>query len=152
MRLNSLHLTNFRQHVDTHIDFSTGITGIIGPNGSGKSTLLEAIAWALYGAPAARGKRDSIRSYRAGPRAVVNVELEFELGAHRYRVSRGLTNAELYLDGASSPIATSISAVTDVLARRLGMNRDEFFHTYFTGQKELSVMAAMGPTERGQFL
>ncbi|HEY2163793.1 MAG TPA: SMC family ATPase [Gemmatimonadaceae bacterium] len=152
MRLNSLHLTNFRQHVDTHIDFSTGITAIIGPNGSGKSTLLEAIAWALYGAPAARGKRESIRSYRAGPRAVVNVELEFELGAHRYRVSRGLTNAELYLDGASSPIATSISAVTDVLARRLGMNRDEFFHTYFTGQKELSVMAAMGPTERGQFL
>jgi exonuclease SbcC len=152
MRLNSLHLTNFRQHVDTHIDFSTGITGIIGPNGSGKSTLLEAIAWALYGAPAARGKRESIRSYRAGPRALVNVDLEFELGAHRYRVSRGLTNAELYLDGASSPIATSISAVTDVLARRLGMNRDEFFHTYFTGQKELSVMAAMGPTERGQFL
>ena len=152
MRLNSLHLTNFRQHVDTHIDFSTGITGIIGPNGSGKSTILEAIAWALYGAPAARGKRESIRSYRAGPRAVVKVDLEFELGAHRYLVSRGLTNAELYLDGASSPIATSISAVTDVLARRLGMNRDEFFHTYFTGQKELAVMAAMGPTERGQFL
>ena len=152
MRLNSLHLTNFRQHVDTHIDFSTGITGIIGPNGSGKSTILEAIAWALYGAPAARGKRESIRSYRAGPRAVVKVDLEFELGAHRYLVSRGLTNAELYLDGAASPIATSISAVTDVLARRLGMNREEFFHTYFTGQKELSVMAAMGPTDRGQFL
>ena len=152
MRLNSLRLTNFRQHVDTHIDFSTGITGIIGPNGSGKSTILEAMAWALYGAPAARGKRESIRSYRAGPRAVVKVDLEFELGAHRYLVSRGLTNAELYLDGASSPIATSISGVTDVLARRLGMNRDEFFHTYFTGQKELAVMAAMGPTERGQFL
>ena len=62
MRLNSLRLTNFRQHVDTRIDFSTGITGIIGPNGSGKSTILEAIAWARYGAPAARGKRESIRS------------------------------------------------------------------------------------------
>jgi DNA repair protein SbcC/Rad50 len=152
MRLNSLHLTNFRQHVDTHIDFSTGITGIIGPNGSGKSTILEAIAWALYGTPAARGNRDSIRSYRAGPRAVVKVDLDFELGSHRYVVSRGLTNAELYLDGANSPIATSISAVTDVLRRRLGMSHEEFFHTYFTGQKELSVMAAMGPNERGQFL
>ncbi len=152
MRLNSLHLTNFRQHVDTHIDFSTGITGIIGPNGSGKSTILEAIAWALYGTPAARGNRDSIRSYRAGPRAVVKVDLEFELGAHRYLVSRGLTNAELYLDGANAPIATSISGVTDVLRRRLGMSHEEFFHTYFTGQKELGVMAAMGPNERGQFL
>ena len=152
MRLNSLHLTNFRQHVDTHIDFSAGITGIIGPNGSGKTTILEAIAWALYGTPAARGTRDSIRSYRASPRAVVKVDLDFELGAHRYVVSRGLTNAELFLDGSSQPIATSISGVTDVLRRRLGMSHDEFFHTYFTGQKELSVMAAMGPAERAQFL
>ena len=32
------------------------------------------------------------------------------------------------------------------------MTRAEFFNTYFTGQKELNVMAAMGPTERAQFL
>jgi len=153
MRLNSLHLCNFRQHVDTRIDFEAGITGIIGPNGSGKSTILEAIAWALYGMPAARGTREHIRSYAAtNPRATVRVELDFELGGHRYLVSRGLTNAELYLDGASSPIATSISGVTDLLRRRLGMSHEEFFNTYFTGQKELSVMAAMSPVERAQFL
>ena len=152
MRLHSLHLCNFRQHVDTHIEFETGITGIIGPNGSGKSTILEAIAWALYGMPAARGTRESIRSYRAGPRATVKVELDFELAGHRYFVSRGLNNAEVYLDGATSPIATSISGVTDLLRRRLGMSHDEFFNTYFTGQNELSVMAAMGPAERAQFL
>jgi len=152
MRINRLHLCNFRQHIDTRIDFDTGITGIIGPNGSGKSTILEAIAWALYGNPAARGTRDSIRSYRAAARAAVKVELEFELGGHRYLVTRGLTTAELYLDGAPAPIATSITGVTDVLRRRLGMSHDEFFNTYFTGQKELSVMAAMGPAERAQFL
>jgi exonuclease SbcC len=152
MRLNRLHLCNFRQHVDTRIEFDTGITGIIGPNGSGKSTILEAIAWALYGNPAARGTRDSIRSYRAAPRASVKVELDFELGGHRYLVSRGLTNAELFLDGATAPIASTITGVTDMLRRRLGMSHDEFFNTYFTGQKELSVMAAMGPAERAQFL
>lgn len=152
MRLNSLHLCNFRQHVDTRIEFEPGITGIIGPNGSGKSTILEAIAWALYGMPAARGTRESIRSYRAGARASVKVELDFELGGHRYFVSRGLTSAELYLDGAAAPIATSISGVSELLRRRLGMSHEEFFNTYFTGQKELSVMAAMGPAERAQFL
>ena len=129
MRLNSLYLCNFRQHVDTRIEFEPGITGIIGPNGSGKSTILEAIAWALYGMPAARGTRESIRSYRASPRATVRVDLDFELGGHRYRVSRGLTNAELYLDGAPSPIATSISGVTELLRRRLGMSHEEFFNT-----------------------
>lgn len=152
MRLNRLHLCNFRQHLDTTIEFETGITGIIGPNGSGKSTILEAIAWALYGMPAARGTRESIRSYRAPARASVKVELDFELGGHRYLVSRGLTNAELYLDGAAVPIATSISGVSDLLRRRLGMSHEEFFNTYFTGQKELGVMAAMGPVDRARFL
>ena len=152
MRLNSLHLTNFRQHADSRIEFDLGLTGIIGPNGSGKSTVLEAIAWALYGQSAVRGTRDSIRNVRAGPRQPVRVELDFDLSGHRYRVIRGLSSAELYLDGGSEPIATTITDVADLLARRLGMTRAEFFHTYFTGQKELSVMAAMAPSERAQFL
>ncbi|MEO7456334.1 MAG: SMC family ATPase [Gemmatimonadaceae bacterium] len=152
MRLNSLRLTNFRQHAETFITFDTGLTGIIGANGSGKTTILEAIAWALYGQDAARGKKETIRSLRAGPGAKVKVELDFDLGGHRFRVERGLTTAELYLDGADYPIANSLSGVSDVLRRRLGMSREEFFNTYFTGQKELDVMAAMAPSERAQFL
>ena len=152
MRLNSLRLCNFRQHADSFITFDGGLTGIIGANGSGKSTILEAIAWALYGQDAARGKKESIRSLRAGPGAKVKVELDFELGGHRYRVERGLTQAELYLDGADSPVANSLTGVSDMLRRRLGMSREEFFNTYFTGQKELDVMAAMAPSERAQFL
>ena len=152
MRLISLRLQNFRQHVDTSITFESGLTGIIGPNGSGKSTLLEAIAWALYGNSAARGKRDGIRNARADVRAPVLVELEFELAGHRFRVVRGISSAECYLDGGESPIATSVTGVTDLLQRRLGMTRSEFFHTYFTGQKELDVMAALGPADRARFL
>src|SRR3982751_6254800 len=152
MRLNSLRLCNFRQHADTYVTFDSGLTGIIGANGSGKTTILEAIAWALYGQDAARGKKETIRSLRAGPNARVKVELDFELGGHRYRVERGLTTAELYLDGADAPIANSLTGVTELLRRRLGMSRDEFFNTYFTGQKELDVMAAMAPSERAQFL
>jgi len=152
VRINRLRLTNFRQHAKTELTFGSGLTGIIGPNGAGKTTILEAIAWALYGNPAIRGNRDSIRFMGAGARAPVEVELEFDLGSHRYRVVRGLTSAEVYLDGADAPIANSITAVTELLQRRLGMSLSEFFHTYFTGQKELSVMAAMTPARRGQFL
>ncbi|MBV9878948.1 MAG: SMC family ATPase [Gemmatirosa sp.] len=152
MRLVSLRLVNFRQHADSFVTFDSGLTGIIGPNGSGKTTILEAIAWALYGNAAARGTRDSIRFVRAAPRSSVRVELEFDLAGHRYRVVRGLTSAEVYLDGAAQAIANSITGVGELLQRRLGMSRSEFFNTYFTGQKELNVMAAMGPSERAQFL
>ena len=60
--------------------------------------------------------------------------------------------AELYLDGAEQPIANSATAVGELLQRRLGMTRSEFFNTYFTGQKELTVMASLSAPERAQFL
>lgn len=152
MRLTSLHLTNFRQHVDTRLEFESGLTGIIGPNGAGKSTILEAISWALYGSLALRTDKEGVRTIRATGRAPVKVALDFELGGHRYRVERGLTTAELFLDGGVEPVANSVSGVTDFLRRRMRMTRQEFFNTYFTGQKDLSVMNAMGPTERKHFL
>ena len=152
MQLHSLKLINFRQHVETELVLGPGITAVIGPNGAGKTTLLEALAWAFYGNQAARGGRDSIRWNRAPARSQVRVEVAFTLGAHEYVASRSLYGAELYQDGSSSPIANSQQAVTDALTRLFGMTREEFFHTYFTSQKELAVMAGMGPTERGRFL
>ncbi|HEX2203441.1 MAG TPA: SMC family ATPase [Longimicrobium sp.] len=152
MRLISLGLRNFRQHADTFISFRPGLTGIIGPNGAGKSTILEAIAWAVYGAQAARGTNDTIRFTRAGPRSRVEVELRFGLGGHEYRVVRTLNGAEVFLDGGAAPVAATLGGVTQYLQSRIGMTREEFFNTYFTGQKELQFLAAMGPTERGRFL
>src|SRR5258706_7691191 len=150
MKLQRLRLVNFRQHADTEIVFGDGITGIIGPNGSGKTSLLEAIAWAIYGNPAARGDKDSIRNLRAKARAPVRVELEFGLGSHAFRVERGLNNAELYQDGVV--VANSLKEVTARLQRVLGMSHDEFFNTYFTGQKELAVLADATRPERAAFL
>ena len=152
MRLRALRLQNFRQHVETLIEFEPGLTGIIGPNGAGKSTILEGIAWALYGNPVARGTRESIRFHGAPPRASLRAELDFELGPHRYRVVRGLTSAELFIDGSTTPTANSIGAVGELIEQRLGMSSREFFTTYFTGQKDLAAMAAMGAADRGRFL
>ena len=150
MQLHRLRLVNFRQHEHTELEFGPGITGIFGPNGAGKTTILEAIAWAIYGAQAVRGDKDSIRRLGARGRAGVEVDLEFRLGAHEYHVTRGLTTATLHQDGQL--VANSLKAVTDKLERTLGMTHDEFFNTYFTGQKELAVMAALGKTERAAFL
>ncbi|MFI5235301.1 MAG: AAA family ATPase [Gemmatimonadales bacterium] len=152
MQITRLRLVNFRQHEDTELVLGPGLTGIIGPNGAGKSTLLEAIAFALYGVPAVRGNRDSIRRRGAPPRSPVRVELDFALGAHQYRVARTLSNAELHQDADAAPIANSLQTVTERLQQLLGMVRSEFFNTYFTGQKELAVMAELTGPARAEFL
>jgi exonuclease SbcC len=150
MKLKSLRMSNFRQHVATEIRFDSGITGIIGPNGSGKTTILEAIAYGLYGW--GRTSRELMLSLNPVGRPVMRVDLEFELGRHTYRVSRGRASAELYLDGLAEPIASTPTAVAERIQRAMGMSRDEFFRTYFTGQKELALMAGMAPGERARFL
>ncbi|CAN5781498.1 DNA double-strand break repair ATPase Rad50 [soil metagenome] len=152
MRLSFLRLQNFRQHADSYIEFQLGLTGIIGPNGAGKSTILEAIAWAIYGSSAARGTNDTLRFVRAGARSRVAVELGFELGGHAYRVVRTPNQAEVFLDGGIAPVAATLGGVSTYLQGRLGMAREEFFNTYFTGQKELQFLAAMGAADRGRFL
>ncbi len=150
MMLRRLKLVNFRQHELTDLHFDRGLTGIVGPNGAGKTTLLEAIAFALYGVQGTRGVKETLRRRNAPPRSRFEVLLEFDLGARRYALSRTLTNAELKQD--DQVIANSTGTVTERVIGILGMRRDEFFNTYFTGQKELAVMAAMGRTERAQFL
>ena len=152
MRLIRLALKNFRQHADSELEFRPGLTGIIGPNGAGKTTILEAIAWAIYGAPAVRGTKDTLRFNRAEGRVQVQVELEFELRGEHYRVLRTPRRAELHRKDAGDPIAIGINEVTRQLTRRLGMTLREFFNTYFTGQKELQFLAAMGAADRGRFL
>jgi exonuclease SbcC len=152
MQLHRLRLVNFRQHADTDLVLGPGLTAIIGPNGSGKTTLLEAIAWGFYGTPAVRGNRDGIRWVRAPARSPVRVEVEFSLGPDEFRVVRGLYSAELYRGRGGGPIANSQQEVSNRIERLLGMSREEFFSTYFTGQKELAVMARMGPTDRARFL
>ncbi len=152
MKLESLALENFRQHALAEVDFHDGITAVIGPNGAGKTSLLEAVGWAIYGAPAARGTNETIRHASAPQGARVRAELTIRLGPHRYRVRRSLSSADVFVDGSEEPAATGVGAATEYLSRRLGMTREEFFNTYFTGQRDLHFLARFGPAERGRFL
>ncbi len=152
MKLISLDLKNFRQHVDSAITFTDGVTGIIGPNGAGKTTILEAIAWALYGAPAVRGTNETIRSSAAQGGSKVSVTLVFELSGQVYKVTRVVDGsgrsgqASLEVDG--KPTRSGMSEVSDAIARILGMDYRAFFTSFFTGQKQLEFMAQLDGRQR----
>ncbi len=152
MKLKSMKLENFRQHEDSYLEFSDGITIINGANGSGKSTILEAITWAIYGTEAARGNKDTIKFNRAKPRTKVLVELVFEIDKDTFKVLRYLDKAEVYLKDNAAPVVTSQQEVTKYLIEKIGMTKNEFFNTYFTGQKELNFLKSQGPVERKKFI
>jgi len=147
MKLIDLELKNFRQHLDAQVSFVDGVTGIIGSNGSGKSTILEAIAWALYGAPAVRGTNDTVRSKASEGGAKVSVALTFELGGSVYRAARTLDasgrsgSAVLEVDGR--PLRSGMSEASEAVTKLLGMDYRAFFTSFFTGQKQLEFMAQL---------
>ena len=43
MRLDSIHLTNYRGHADLKVDFGPGFNVVVGVNGSGKTSLLRGV-------------------------------------------------------------------------------------------------------------
>jgi len=45
MQIRTLRLKEFRNHLDSHLQFGTGITLLLGDNGEGKTNVLEAISY-----------------------------------------------------------------------------------------------------------
>jgi exonuclease SbcC len=78
-----------RQIVDFADALKSGLFGVYGPTGAGKSSIFSAISFALFGEPA-KGDQDaaSLRSDHASAGTLTEVELVFDVGAHRYLVRR----------------------------------------------------------------
>lgn len=153
MRLISLSLENFRQHKFTQIHFPMGLVGILGDNGSGKTTILEAIAWALYGK--ARGDNDSLIWRMAPGKAAAVVELVFAFNGQTIQVKRSLTMQKSTAEMRQNQkvIANSLKAVNEKILELLAMSRDEFFNSYFTGQKDLNFLGSIkGAMDRERFI
>jgi DNA repair protein SbcC/Rad50 len=152
MRLISLFLENFRQHKSTYIDFPTGLVGILGENGSGKTTILEAIAWALYGK--SRGSNDSLIWRMAEGKSTAVAELTFAFNCQTIQVRRSQSGSRgnAVLTQNSKVVANSTKAVNEKILELLAMTHEEFFNSYFTGQKDLNFLGAIGATEREKFI
>lgn len=160
MKLRSISLQLFRQHVSTEISFPDGLIGIIGSNGSGKTTIVEAIGFALFGSRALRGRVEDVRTRFAptksgrgkresDPRVVLCVENDEVI----YRIERTLSDASLYVGGEHQPVATGNREVSARISSLVGMSYEEFVATYCTEQKGLEFLSGKkGATEREKFI
>ena len=156
MHLRSLKLWNFRRFREVAVEFPDGVIGIIGQNGVGKSTLIEAIAWAIYGHPASRTKKEQIKRIGAAPSDPCGVLLEFYLGRDEYRIKREMLGqnlvpkAELMVNG--EVIAEGERQVTAHLESIIGLDHQSFITSVFARQRELNALSLMGPEERKRLI
>lgn len=49
--IQSIQLKNFQSHIDSTLNFSSGLNVIVGPSDSGKTSIIRAIKWVLYDEP-----------------------------------------------------------------------------------------------------
>ncbi|MEM6966845.1 MAG: SMC family ATPase, partial [Bacteroidota bacterium] len=151
MILKKLQLKNFKQYGDLDLDFREGLVGIVGKNGSGKSSVFEAILLCLFGSIPL--DKSHYKSSWVAPKDSVRLELVFEVKGKVWRVVREFRGkalapkAGLY-DHKAEMVATDSKPVTSEVTRLLGMDKDAFTRSVFSGQKELGIISNTKGEER----
>jgi len=160
MKLRSLSLNLFRQHISSQIEFPDGLVGVIGTNGSGKTTIVEAIGFAIYGSRALRGRVEDVRTRTAPAKTGrgkkeqdLRVELTLEHDGVVFRIERSLNDAAIYIGGEPQAVALGSRDVSARISAIVGMSYEEFISTYCTEQKGLEFLSGKkGATEREKFI
>ncbi|MEL6925043.1 MAG: SMC family ATPase, partial [Bacteroidota bacterium] len=151
MILKQLHLKNFKQYSALELDFQEGLVGIVGRNGSGKSSIFEAVLLCLFGSN--NTDKEFYKSSWAGPKDPVELSLSFELNQKHHMVvrsfrGRAMTHKAELFDHEDKLIATGASPVNQQVSEILGMDKEAFTRSVFSGQKELGIISGTRGEER----
>ncbi len=151
MILKKLHLENFKQYSELELDFQEGLVGIVGKNGAGKSSIFEAVLLCLFGKTIT--DKAFYKTSWAPDKANTTLALDFELNHKIYTVKREFKGKQMahqaYLyDPNEDLIASGVTPVTDAISQLIGLDRDAFMRSVFSGQKELGIISNTRGEER----
>jgi DNA repair protein SbcC/Rad50 len=158
----TLNVRNFMSYTDVHEPLSFDgihVAVLSGDNGHGKSALLDAITWALWGRARARSVDELIH---AGA-SEMEVEFEFQLDEHQYRVIRkrqrrgksGYSDLQFAIlaDGGYKPLTErSVSETERLIERTLRMSYETFTSSSFIQQGRADTFTTNSPAERKRIL
>lgn len=159
----SLRLRNFMSYAETAEPLcfeGIHVAVLCGENGHGKSALLDAVTWSLWGKSRARSSDDLLRTGTTE----MEVELEFALDDHQYRVIRkrqrrtratGTTDLQFYVlsqDGYRALTEHSVSETERVIADTLHMSYETFTSSSFIQQGRADAFTTSTPAERKRIL
>ena len=139
----TIKLTNFRKHTASELSFGEGLNTIRGPNESAKSTVFEALAYALFGARSLREPLEKAVTWNCNP-STLKVELDFTVNASSYKIKRGKSGAELFVDGKLT--VTGQTEVTRFSESLMGASADTTTRLMMANQTALRGALADGPT------
>lgn len=149
MRLLRVRLINYQSHSESEIDLSTvRAAAIVGKNGAGKSSIVDAVEWAFFG-----GSPDD---YLKLGQSRGGVEVDLDIDGTKWTINRGRERAKkswLVIEEEGKALDFHTLADAQVyLEGLLGFTRDQFRATYFFGQGEAGMLAAMSPGQRKALL
>lgn len=157
LRLEIEGFTSFAEH--TELDFSQlDLFAITGPTGAGKSSLIDAIVFALYGWVPRVGKE--YRQLISHGAERLAVQLDFQVGKDRFRVSRnvrksdGRVQARLdqIVNGDAESLAGKISEIESAIEKIVGLDHDAFTRSVVLPQGEFDRFLKGKPEERRKIL
>jgi DNA repair protein SbcC/Rad50 len=157
LRLELEGFTSFAER--TALDFSAlDLFAITGPTGAGKSSLIDALIFALYGWIPRVGKE--YRQLISHGAERLAVQLEFQVGAERFRVSRNVRKSdgkvqarlERLVDGEPESVAGRVLEIESEIERIVGLDHDAFTRSVVLPQGEFDRFLKGKPEERRKIL
>ena len=118
MKINKLHLLNFRNYEDCYVDFKDTVTVFYGKNGQGKTNILESIFYSSFGLSHRTNKEDEMMKFSAEGMAVFS-DFQKEDGVHSIKIKRFWDNGKIYkeikIDGKKSTAKDHYSFLNTVM-------------------------------------
>jgi DNA repair exonuclease SbcCD ATPase subunit len=148
--LNSIHLTNFRQHTSKAVHFLPGNTALRGENEAGKTTIIESVMYLMGGSKRCRNSDFTTWGAKASSTKVEGV---FTFNGISVRATRGKNGAEIYVPAdAPKPTVTGQNEVTAWFTEQFGAPLDIVEKMSFAGQKEIGGLLDEGNTKAVEFI
>jgi len=153
--IKRIELKNFKSHLNTGIDFNTGISIIMGDNGAGKSSILESISFALFKEYASK-KMDKLINNEKNQ---MKVAIEFIANGRTYKVVRkrkrnSSPESMLYVEdnGRFSVIEKGDSAVSSEVERIIDLDKNLFLNAVYVRQGEIANLITQNPAEKKEMM
>jgi DNA repair exonuclease SbcCD ATPase subunit len=161
VRVRLAGFLSYREPQELHFD-SAKLWLLTGPNGSGKSALFDAIAWALFGQH--RGGSGSAGDLIHKDSSRCDVELDFHLGEHLFRIDRSLRRTRGGTAGTQGiyryagrewrpePETTRKAEFDEWIAKHLGLTFDAFTASTLLQQGHAEKLLDATPKGRAEVL